>query len=72
MNKSHMKKAQKKIQTDLRKTLKQGTLLYMDGKLAAPSYISDKMVREEGGYMADYVTDEEGHIREIHYDKIKI
>ncbi len=66
------KKAQKKLKADLCQSLKQGTLLYMDGNLAAPSRISDRMMREEGGYMADYVTDDQGRIREIHYNKIKI
>lgn len=72
MNSADRKKARKKIKSDLCRSLKQGTLLYMDGKLAAPSQISDRMVRESGDYMADYVTDEAGHIREIHYDKIKV
>ncbi|MGN0133029.1 MAG: hypothetical protein ACI4AA_11360 [Lachnospiraceae bacterium] len=72
MNRTNKKKVQKKIRSDLCRSLKQGTLLYMDGKLAAPSHISDKMVREGGGYMADYVTDETGYVREIHYDKITI
>lgn len=72
MNKTQKKKAQKKLKADLCQSLKQGTLLYMNGKLAAPSYISDKMMREEDSYMADYITDEKGHIREIHYNKIEI
>lgn len=70
MNKSHMKKAQKKIKADLCHSLKQGTLLYMDGMLAAPSHISERMMCEEYHYMADYVTDEKGRILEIHYNKI--
>lgn len=70
MNKRHMKKAQKKMKADLCHSLKQGTLLYMDGMLAAPSRISERMMREEYDYMADYVTDEKGRIMEIHYDKI--
>jgi len=71
LNKTQKKKAQKKLKADLCQSLKQGTLLYMDGNLAAPSHISDRMMREEGCYMADYVTDDQGHIREIHYNKIK-
>ncbi len=72
MNRTDRKKAQKKIRSDLRQSLKQGALLYMDGKLAAPSQISDSIVRENGGYMADYVMDEDGRICEIHYDRIRI
>lgn len=64
------KKTQKKIKTDLCRTLKQGTLLYMDGRLATPSQISAAMVKEQCGYMADYVADENGNICEIRYDRI--
>lgn len=64
------KKAQKKIKTDLCRTLKQGTLLYMDGRLATPSQISAAMVKEQSGYMADYVSDDDGNIYEIRYDRI--
>ncbi|MBQ8188316.1 MAG: hypothetical protein IJZ44_00890 [Lachnospiraceae bacterium] len=64
------KKAQKKIKTDLCRTLKQGTLLYMDGRLATPSQISAAMIKEPNGYMADYVADDDGNIYEIRYDKI--
>lgn len=72
VNRTDRKKARKKIKSDLRQSLKQGALLYMDGKLAAPSQISDSLVRENGGYMADYVMDDAGHISEIHYDRIRI
>lgn len=66
----YKKKAQKKMKTDLCHTLKQGTLLYMDGKLATPSQISAAMVKEQCGYMADYVADDDGNICEIRYDRI--
>lgn len=72
MNKTDRKKAQKKIESDLRQSLKQGALLYMDGKLAAPSQISDSLVQESGSYMADYILDDAGRICEIHYDRIRI
>lgn len=64
------KKTQKIIKKELCHSLRQGTLLYMDGKLAAPSYISDRVLKEEGCYMMDYVTDENGRLQEIRYDKI--
>lgn len=72
MNKTDTKKAQKKMKSDLRRSLKQGALLYMDGRLAAPSQISDSLVRETGNYMADYIMDDAGHVREIRYDRIGI
>lgn len=46
-------------------------MLYMDGELAPPSKISNMMMQERGNYMADYVTDDQGLIKEIHYDKIR-
>lgn len=64
------KKTQKIIKKELCQSLKQGTLLYMDGKLAAPSHISNRVLKEEGCYMMDYVTDETGRLQEIRYDKI--
>ena len=64
------KKTQKIIKKELCQSLKRGTLLYMDGKLAAPSYISDRVLKEEGCYMMDYVTEENGRLQEIRYDKI--
>lgn len=60
------------METDLRRSLKHGALLYMDGRLAAPSQISDSLVRESGSYMADYIMDDAGRIREIRYDRIGI
>lgn len=71
MSRIKNKKAQKKISRKLCRSLKEGTLLYMDGELAPPSKISNRMIRESGNYMADYVTDDKGCIREIHYDKIR-
>ncbi len=71
MNRIKNKKAQKKISKKLCQTIKEGTFLYMDGELAPPSKISNMMLQERGNYMADYVTDDLGCIREIHYNKIK-
>lgn len=70
MKRINHKKAQKEISKKLCRSLKEGTLLYMDGELAPPSKISNMMMQERGNYMADYVTDDQGLIKEIHYDKI--
>lgn len=71
MNKANIKKAQKEISKKLCRSLKEGALLYMDGELAPPSKISTMMLHERENYMADYVTDEKGFVKEIHYNKIK-
>jgi hypothetical protein len=70
LSKTNQKKTRKKVKQDLCRSLKQGALLYLDGQLASPALISQKMLQEESAYMADYVTDEEGRIREIRYDRI--
>lgn len=71
MNKTNQKKTKKKLEKLLSQNVKKGAMLYMDGKLVPPSYVSSMLAAEEGNYMADYITDETGGIREIHYDRIK-
>lgn len=44
--------------------------LYFDGALSNTEYILKHCVMEDTAYMADYVTDREGKVREIRYDKI--
>ena len=64
------KTKQKQMQEDLTASLKKGAILYLNGEVASPKKISIAVFREEHGYMADFVTDERGYIREIRYDHI--
>lgn len=70
MNKTNQKKTKKKLERMLSWNIRQGAMLYMDGELAPPSYVSSMLAAEQGNYMADYVTDDAGCIKEIHYDRI--
>lgn len=46
--------------------------VYVDGQLSAPSKVTEACKVQEGySYMADYVLDEVGNLREIRYDKVK-
>lgn len=49
---------------------RRGVKLYFDGALSNTEYILKHCVMEDTAYMADYVTDREGKVREIRYDKI--
>lgn len=49
---------------------RRGVKLYFDGALSNTECILKHCVMEDTAYMADYVTDREGKVREIRYDKI--
>lgn len=52
---------------------KEGIGLYLDGQQASPEeIIRTCCVCEEAVYMPDFVMNEEGVLREVHYDKITI
>lgn len=56
----------------LENIVQSGVSLYLDGKEASPQDIAKLYaVREDIAYMPDYVTDENGVLREVRYDKIK-
>lgn len=54
----------------LHRVQENGVLLYLEGQPADPVTIADRCVREDETYMADYVTDETGRLRELRYDRI--
>lgn len=58
----------------LKKRLEQweraGIRLYLDGKLSSAESIVNICVEEDTLYMPDYITDNEGKITEIRYDRI--
>lgn len=47
-----------------------GIRLYMDGAPTSSEYIEKNCVKEDTLYMPDYITDKEGKIKEIRYDRI--
>ena len=64
------KNTKKQMEQDLTASLKKGAVLYLDGTLSSPKKISSAVFREDHFYMADFVTDERGYIKEIRYDSI--
>ncbi len=56
----------------LRKMENAGVRLYLDGMPASSKKIARQCVKEDSLYMPDYVTDNEGKIKEIRYDRISL
>jgi hypothetical protein len=49
-----------------------GVKLYLDGAPTTSEYIERNCVKEDALYMPDYITDKEGRIKEIRYDRISL
>ena len=47
-----------------------GVCLFLEGQPATPEQIADCCVREETVYMADYVMDDAGTLKELRYDRV--
>lgn len=68
--KKHIYFARKKLKAELEKMKKQGTELFLDGRLVRPEEAAVKAVCEDSCYMADYVFGESGKIQQIRFDKV--
>ena len=51
---------------------RKGIRLYLEGEEAPPEAIASCCVREDAVYMPDYVTDKEGKLKEVRYDRISL
>ena len=52
--------------------LQQGVDLYLEGEPASPEEIARKFfVNEDTVYMPDFVTDEDGTLQEVRYDRVE-
>lgn len=60
------------INKRLRKWEEAGIRLYLDGAPTSSEDIEKNCVNEETLYMPDFVTDENGNLKEIRYDKISL
>ena len=58
------------VKTRLLQYEKAGVKLYLDGNPSDADHILKKCVREDVTYMADYIADEAGKVKEIRYDQI--
>lgn len=47
-----------------------GVSLFLDGRSVLPMEVVTKAVRENSPYMADYVLDNAGLIRQVRFDKV--
>ena len=57
---------------NLKKWEETGVRLYLDGVTASLKSIEQNCVMEDSMYMPDYVTDQNGKITEIRYDRISL
>lgn len=47
-----------------------GVSLFLEGKQATPELIANRCVCEDSTYMADYVLDNDGILKELRYDRV--
>lgn len=60
------------MQMRLEQIAQNGVSLYLDGREVSPGEIADTcFVREEATYMPDYVTDDNGVLTEVRYDRVR-
>ena len=60
------------LREHLRAIRMKGVDLYLEGKPASPDMIARRFfVCEDAIYMPDYVTDEQGRLTQVRYDRIK-
>ena len=68
----HLEKDEKKLERHLREIYSKGVDLYLEGEPASPEEIARKFfVNEDTVYMPDFVTDEDGTLREVRYDRVE-
>ena len=49
-----------------------GAVICLSGKRSTPFEVAKAIqVNEDGCYMRDYITDKDGKIKEIHFDKVQ-
>ena len=60
------------LREHLRAIRERGSDLYLEGKPASPDRIARQFyVREDVVYMPDFVTDEQGRLTQVRYDRIR-
>jgi len=67
---SDLEIARKQMLLCLEQMKKNGVELFVDGQAALPTEVVSKAVRENSPYMADYVLDAVGVIRQVRFDKV--
>ncbi|MCM1126397.1 MAG: hypothetical protein NC429_07980 [Lachnospiraceae bacterium] len=59
------------LRSRLERMERAGVKLYLNGAPSTTEYILRRCVREGTVYMPDYVTDRDGNVKEIRYDRVR-
>ncbi len=65
-----MKDAREDMLLRLEQMSQRGVKLFVDGENVLPAEAVSRAVRENSPYMADYVLDESGAIRQVRFDRV--
>ena len=55
----------------LNRAEKEGVSLFLEGNPSDPATIEQCCVRASETYMADYILDDAGHLKELRYDRVR-
>lgn len=61
---------EQRLKEKLERVQQSGVFLFLEGKPASPEAIASRCVCEDSAYMADYVLDEQGILKELRYDRV--
>ena len=65
-----LKEEKARMLTSLEQMHQKGVELFMDGQEVLPAEAVSRTVRENSPYMADYVLDDDGAVRQVRFDKV--
>lgn len=73
-NKKKRKRKRKKqhLLDYLERLQQEGTEIYMDGEAMSAGEVMRRTVEEECMYMADYVLEKSGKIKQVRFDKVEL
>lgn len=63
-------KSERELKERLKQIRRSGVSLFMQGEPATPAEIARRCVCEAEIYMADYVLDDTGSLKELRYDRV--
>ena len=65
-----LKEEKARMLTSLATMHQEGVELFMDGQEVLPAEAVSRTVRENSPYMADYVLEDDGAVRQVRFDKV--
>ncbi len=60
------------LRSSLENIAKEGVFLYLEDRLSSPDEIYRQCIAEDATYMADYIMDEIGQLKELRYNKVSL